>query len=181
MGRLTLGVLAWLSILSAQAVAQNPVVVISTNLGEMKLELFADKAPKTVKNFLDYVEKKHYDGLIFHRVIKDFMIQGGGYDISMSEKATLPPIVNESTNGLSNKRGTISMARTSVPDSATSQFFINVVDNDRLDKNKCPDGVGYCVFGKVLEGMDVADKIRALDTIRDKPVKDAVIKSIRRQ
>ncbi|MBU6295688.1 MAG: peptidylprolyl isomerase, partial [Planctomycetes bacterium] len=138
MGRLTLGVLAWLSILSAQAVAQNPVVVISTNLGDMKLELFADKAPKTVKNFLDYVEKKHYDGLIFHRVIKDFMIQGGGYDISMSEKATFPPIVNESTNGLSNKRGTISMARTSVPDSATSQFFINVVDNDRLDKNKCP-------------------------------------------
>ena len=109
------------------------------------------------------------------------MIQGGGYDASMMERRTDPPIANESSNGLSNKRGTLAMARTSIPDSATSQFFINVVDNGRLDKAMSPDGVGYCVFGKVLECMDVADKIRALETVRDKPTKDAVIKSIRRQ
>jgi cyclophilin family peptidyl-prolyl cis-trans isomerase len=181
MVRIGLLVAGWLAMMAGHAVAQNPVVVISTNLGDMKVELYADKAPKTVKNFMDYVEKKHYDGLIFHRVIREFMIQGGGYDSQMNEKRTAPPIVNESTNGLSNKRGTIAMARTSIPDSATSQFFINVVDNDRLDKNKCADGVGYCVFGKVVEGMDVADKIRSLDTVRDKPTKDAVIKSIRRQ
>lgn len=181
MTRLGMFILALSAMVAGPAIAQNPVVVISTNLGDMKVELFADKAPKTVKNFMDYVDKKHYDGLIFHRVIKEFMIQGGGYDASMNEKRTAPPIVNESTNGLSNKRGTIAMARTSVPDSATSQFFINVVDNDRLDKNKCPDGVGYCVFGKVVEGMDVADKIRSLETVRDKPTKDASIKSIRRQ
>lgn len=172
---------AWMTLLAGTGLAQNPVVVVSTNLGDMKIELFADKAPKTVKNFLTYVDRKHYDGLIFHRVIPSFMIQGGGYDASMMERRTDPPIVNESTNGLSNKRGTLAMARTSIPDSATSQFFINVVDNNRLDRAMSPDGVGYCVFGKVLEGMDVADKIRALETVRDKPTKDAVIKSIRRQ
>ena len=171
----------WMALLAGAGLAQNPVVVVSTNLGDMKIELFQDKAPKTVKNFLIYVDRKHYDGLIFHRVIPSVMIQGGGYDTSMMERRTDPPIANESSNGLSNKRGTLAMARTSIPDSATSQFFINVVDNGRLDKAMSPDGVGYCVFGKVLEGMDVADKIRALETVRDKPTKDAVIKSIRRQ
>ena len=171
----------WMALLAGAGLAQNPVVVVSTNLGDMKIELFQDKAPKTVKNFLTYVDRKHYDGLIFHRVIPSFMIQGGGYDASMMERRTDPPIANESSNGLSNKRGTLAMARSSIPDSATSQFFINVVDNGRLDKAMSPDGVGYCVFGKVLEGMDVADKIRALETVRDKPTKDAVIKSIRRQ
>lgn len=181
MARLGLVFGTWMALLADVGMAQNPVVVVSTNLGDMKIELYQDKAPKTVKNFLAYVDRKHYDGLIFHRVIPSFMIQGGGYDASMMERRTDPPIVNESSNGLSNKRGTLAMARTSIPDSATSQFFINVVDNGRLDKAMSPDGVGYCVFGKVLEGMDVADKIRALETIRDKPTKDAVIKSIRRQ
>ncbi|NBU75464.1 MAG: peptidyl-prolyl cis-trans isomerase [Planctomycetes bacterium] len=145
----------WMALLAGAGLAQNPVVVVSTNLGDMKIELFQDKAPKTVKNFLTYVDRKHYDGLIFHRVIPSFMIQGGGYDASMMERRTDPPIANESSNGLSNKRGTLAMARTPIPDSATSQFFINVVDNGRLDKAMSPDGVGYCVFGKVLEGMDV--------------------------
>jgi len=181
MARFGLVLAAWMALMASAGMAQNPVVVVSTNLGDMKIELYQDKAPKTVKNFLVYVDRKHYDGLIFHRVIPSFMIQGGGYDASMMERRTDPPIVNESSNGLSNKRGTLAMARTSIPDSATSQFFINVVDNGRLDKAMSPDGVGYCVFGKVLEGMDVADKIRALETIRDKPTKDAVIKSIRRQ
>jgi cyclophilin family peptidyl-prolyl cis-trans isomerase len=181
MARLGLVLGTWMALLVGAGMAQNPVIVVSTNLGDMKIELYQDKAPKTVKNFLAYVDRKHYDGLIFHRVIPSFMIQGGGYDASMMERRTDPPIVNESSNGLSNKRGTLAMARTSIPDSATSQFFINVVDNGRLDKAMSPDGVGYCVFGKVLEGMDVADKIRALETIRDKPTKDAVIKSIRRQ
>ena len=181
MARLGLVLGTWMALLVGAGMAQNPVIVVSTNLGDMKIELYQDKAPKTVKNFLAYVDRKHYDGLIFHRVIPSFMIQGGGYDASMMERRTDPPIVNESSNGLSNKRGTLAMARTPIPDSATSQFFINVVDNGRLDKAMSPDGVGYCVFGKVLEGMDVADKIRALETIRDKPTVDAVIKSIRRQ
>jgi peptidyl-prolyl cis-trans isomerase A (cyclophilin A) len=122
----------------------------------------AAKAPKSVENFLQYVKDGHYDGTVFHRVISGFMIQGGGFDADMKQKATRAPIALESRNGLSNARGTIAMARTMVPDSATSQFFINVVDNPRLDAANSPDGNGYAVFGKVVAGMEVVDKIRAV-------------------
>jgi peptidyl-prolyl cis-trans isomerase B (cyclophilin B) len=163
--------------------AANPVVVMETSLGTVKIELFEDKAPITVKNFLDYVKDKHYDGLIFHRVIEKFMIQGGGFEPGMKEKKTRDPIKNESDNGLSNLRGTLAMARTRVADSATSQFFINTVDNTFLDKAKAGDKVGYCVFGRVTEGMDVVDKIKAVKTGTkmghdDVPETDVVIKSI---
>lgn len=169
---------------SAPAVAANPVVVMDTSMGTIKIELFADKAPQTVKNFLDYVDSKFYDGTIFHRVIPDFMIQGGGMEPGMKEKTTRGTIKNESANGLSNERGTVAMARRPDPDSATAQFFINVQNNDRLDRAKFPDGAGYCVFGKVVEGMDVVDKIRNAKTgnrgfHRDVPVEDIVIKSVR--
>lgn len=166
--------------------AANPVVVMETSAGTIKIELYEEKAPITVKNFLNYVDKKHYDGLIFHRVIEDFMIQGGGFDKDFKERKTDPPIKNESTNGLKNERGTLAMARTNRPDSATSQFFINVKYNDFLDKAKSGDGVGYCVFGKVTEGMDVVDKIRAMKTgpkgifDKDAPQEDVVIKSMKR-
>jgi peptidyl-prolyl cis-trans isomerase B (cyclophilin B) len=155
------------------------VVVIETSVGTIKVELFPDKAPITVKNFLSYVDDKHYDGLIFHRVIKNFMIQGGGMDSNMVQKKTKDPIKNEASNGLKNDRGTIAMARTSVPDSATSQFFINTKDNGFLNKAESQDGVGYCVFGKVIEGMDVVDKIEGSRTARgDVPVETISIKSI---
>jgi cyclophilin family peptidyl-prolyl cis-trans isomerase len=168
--------------LAAGAVrAENPVVVVDTSLGTFKVELDQDKAPTTVKNFLGYVDDKFYDGTTFHRIIPGFMIQGGGMEPGMKPKKTKAPIKNESTNGLANKRGTIAMARTSVPDSATSQFFVNVVDNGFLDKRQAQDGVGYCVFGKVTEGMDVVDKIRNVKTAAgDVPEQDVVIKSIRR-
>jgi len=164
---------------------KKPVVVIDTSAGKIKVELDADKAPKTVENFLGYVDDKFYDGTIFHRVIPKFMIQGGGFEPGMKEKTTKDPIKNESSNGLSNKRGTIAMARTNKPDSATAQFYINVVDNDGLDRANADDGVGYCVFGKVIEGMDVVDKIKEVETetkgsSENVPVKDVVIKSIRR-
>ena len=162
------------------SVAANPVVVMETSMGTIKIELFEEQAPITVKNFLSYVNDKHYDGLLFHRIIPTFMIQGGGLEPGMKEKATKAPIRNESTNGVSNERGTIAMARTGAPHSATSQFFINVVNNARLDKANYDDGVGYCVFGKVIEGMDVVDKIRAVKTKRgDVPVEDVIIKSVR--
>jgi len=178
----------WLAILvgvlavsPAASQQKNPMVVIDTSMGTIKVELFQDKAPITVKNFLQYVDDKHYDGTIFHRVIKDFMIQGGGLDQVMKEKPTRPAIKNESTNGLANVRGTLAMARTPQPDSATSQFFINVVDNAFLDKAQAKDKVGYCVFGKVVEGLDVADKIRAVQTgPGDVPVNAVMIKSVRR-
>jgi peptidyl-prolyl cis-trans isomerase A (cyclophilin A) len=131
-------------------------------MGDIVLELNAEKAPKTVENFLQYVKDGHYDGLVFHRVIPGFMIQGGGFSADMQQKATRAPIVLEATNGLKNERGTIAMARTNVPDSATSQFFINVVDNAML--NATGPGNGYAVFGKVTAGMDVVDKIRAVPT-----------------
>ncbi len=169
-----------LGVMGGAARAANPVVVIETNMGTIKVELFEDKAPLTVKNFLQYVEDKHYDGLIFHRVIEKFMIQGGGMEPNGTQRKTKDPIKNESGNGLSNARGTIAMARTAVPDSATSQFFINVVDNEFLDKKNANDGVGYCVFGRVIEGMDVVDKIKGVKTARDKPVEDVVIKSIKK-
>lgn len=139
-------------------------VRLATSLGDIVVELDADKAPKTVDNFLKYVKARHYDGLIFHRVISSFMIQGGGYTPELSERPVRAPIALESRNGLSNVRGAISMARTQVPNSATSQFFINVNDNSRLDQPNAADGEGYAVFGKVVEGMDVVDKIREVPT-----------------
>lgn len=133
---------------------------MKTTMGDITLELYQDKAPDTVKNFLGYVDDKFYDGTIFHRVIKGFMIQGGGHTADMSKKPTKGPIKNEADNGLSNQRGTISMARMPDPHSATSQFFINLVDNVNLDFSaKTDQGYGYCVFGKVISGMDVVDAI----------------------
>jgi cyclophilin family peptidyl-prolyl cis-trans isomerase len=168
------------SLPTGAAQQKNPVVVMETSMGTIKIELAADKAPITVKNFLSYVDDKFYDGTIFHRVIGDFMIQGGGFEPGMKQKKTKDPIKNESGNGLSNTRGTIAMARTQDLDSATSQFYINTVNNaDKLDEPK------YCVFGKVIDGMDVVDKIKAVKTTtraphRNVPVDDVVIKSVRR-
>src|SRR5262245_16357290 len=142
----------------------NPSVIITTSAGALKVELFEDKAPVTVKNFLGYVDDKFFDGTIFHRVIPDFMIQGGGFEPGMKQKKTKAAIKNESGNGLANTRGTLAMARTSDPNSATAQFFINLVDNGFLDKARSQDGVGYCVFGKVTDGLDVIDKIKAVKT-----------------
>lgn len=162
-----------------------PVVVIKTSKGDIKVQLDASRAPITVRNFLNYVDKKHYDGTIFHRVIADFMIQGGGFRPGMKElEDQFPPIRNESSNGLSNKRGTIAMARTGDPHSATDQFFINVADNSKgLDPGVRP---GYAVFGQVIGGMDVVDAIRRVRTTSvgdhdDVPVEDVVIESIRRE
>jgi len=145
-----------------------PVVLLETSLGNIKVELDPGKAPVSVKNFLAYVKEGHYDGLIFHRVIRDFMIQGGGFTKDMREKRPArPPIKNEAGNGLKNDRGTIAMARTGVVDSATAQFFINVETNDFLNHaDETPRGYGYAVFGKVIDGMDVVDKIRAVPTGR---------------
>ena len=139
-------------------------VRLSTSAGDIVVELDAEKAPKTVANFLAYVKSGHYNGTVFHRVIETFMIQGGGYKADLSEKPTKPPIPLESRNGLNNVRGTLAMARTGVPDSATSQFFINVVDNPFLDQANSRDGNGYAVFGRVVEGMAVVDKIRVMPT-----------------
>jgi peptidyl-prolyl cis-trans isomerase B (cyclophilin B) len=163
----------------------NPVVEMETSMGKVKIELYQDKAPITVKNFLQYVDDKHYDGTIFHRVKSNFMIQGGGFEPGMREKNTGPAIQNESTNGLSNTRGTLAMARTAMPNSATDQFFINVQDNLFLDRAKAQDRVGYCVFGKVIDGMDVVDKIKEVPAMdrgghEAVPLEDVVIKSIRR-
>jgi len=144
--------------------AQAQKVKIATSAGDIVIELDAAKAPKTVENFVGYVKAGHYNGTVFHRVIPNFMIQGGGMTAEMQEKATRPPIVLESKNGLSNARGTIAMARTGDPNSATSQFFINVNNNERLDAANSRDGNGYAVFGKVVSGMDVVDKIRSAPT-----------------
>ena len=143
----------------------NPTVLLETTSGDILIELYADKAPATVENFLKYVNEGFYANTIFHRVIKGFMIQGGGMNMKMEEKATHAPIKNEADNGLSNARGTIAMARTMDPHSATAQFFINLVDNDFLNYSApVPSGWGYCVFGKVVEGMDVVDKIAKVKT-----------------
>jgi cyclophilin family peptidyl-prolyl cis-trans isomerase len=147
------------------AEATNPVVALDTTLGVIHIELDAKKAPITTKNFVDYVQAKHYDGLVFHRVIPDFMIQGGGMDPDLKEKKTREPIKNEAGNGLKNNRGTIAMARTGVVDSATAQFFINVKDNDFLNhRDETREGFGYAVFGQVIKGMDVVDKIVEVKT-----------------
>lgn len=159
----------------------NPVIVMSTNYGDMEIELYPDKAPETVKNFLWYVDNKFYDGLIFHRVIDEFMIQGGGYNKDLVKKAGNAPIKNEAGNGLSNKIYTIAMARTNEVNSATSQFFINNKDNAALDhKDETPRGFGYCVFGKVIKGDTVVDKISKVATtskngMNDVPVKPVII------
>lgn len=139
-------------------------VRLSTTAGDIVIELDRAKAPKTVDNFVQYVKARHYDGTVFHRVIDSFMIQGGGMTADMNEKPTRAPIPLESRNGLINLRGSIAMARTQDPESATSQFFINVVDNARLDAANARDGNGYAVFGKVVAGMDVVDKIRVVPT-----------------
>jgi len=160
---------------SSPALAQK--VKFVTSAGDIVVELDAAKAPKTVANFLQYVKSGHYDGTIFHRVIGNFMIQGGGMTADMKEKETRPPIGLESKNGLTNQRGTIAMARTSDPNSATAQFFINVKDNDFLNQANSRDGNGYAVFGKVIEGMDVVDKIKATPTgPGDVPVQPIIIK-----
>ena len=152
------------SVLAGNAWAQAlPQVDLKTSMGNVVLELDPAKAPKTVANFLQYVKDKQYDGTVFHRVIDGFMIQGGGMDASMKEKPTRAPIPLEASNGLKNDRGTIAMARTGDPNSATAQFFINVASNDMLNAPK-PDGHGYAVFGRVIKGMDVVDKIRGVPT-----------------
>jgi peptidyl-prolyl cis-trans isomerase B (cyclophilin B) len=178
--------------------ANHPVVIIETSMGTIKAELYEDKAPITVKNFLDYVDDKFYDGTIFHRVIADFMIQGGGFkpglkdartegEVTALEKKTKDAIKNEAkTSQLSNRRGTLAMARLKKADTATAQFFINVENNNKLDAGGEISPDGYAVFGKVIEGMDVVDKIRAVKTtsnsvgMDDIPVEDVIIKSIRR-
>lgn len=164
--------------------AGNPQVVLTTSEGPIVVELFADRAPETVENFLAYVKAGHYDGTIFHRVIGNFMIQGGGFTTDMRQKPTRPPIKLESQNGLKNDIGWLAMARTSVPDSATSQFFINVVDNAMLNHPQ-PDGNGYAVFGKVVKGMETVAAIKAVRTTssgmhRDVPAEPVVIESVSR-
>jgi peptidyl-prolyl cis-trans isomerase A (cyclophilin A) len=170
-----------------EVMAKGNVVVMETSKGKMRIELYADKAPLTVKNFLSYVDSGFYNGTIFHRVIPGFMIQGGGYGTGMTGKFTDSPIKNEAGNGLSNDKGTIAMARTGVVDSATSQFFINVADNSALNhRDDTPQGYGYCVFGRVIEGMNVADEISTVQTrtigyYNDVPVDDVVIISVKRE
>jgi cyclophilin family peptidyl-prolyl cis-trans isomerase len=159
--------------------AAKPRVLLETSKGKIVLELNAEKAPKTVKNFLDYVKAGQYNGTIFHRVIPGFMIQGGGFAPDMSQKPTRPPIKNEADNGLKNERGTIAMARTADPDSASSQFFINVADNSSLNhRSKTPDGWGYAVFGKVVEGMDVADAIVKVPTTTKGPYQNVPVQAV---
>jgi len=166
--------------------AENPKVVLETSRGTIVLELYPDKAPETVKNFLDYVDAKYYDGTIFHRVIPKFMIQGGGFTADMKRKTTRAPIKNEADQGLKNNRGTIAMARTGDPHSATAQFFINTINNDFLNhRSKSQQGWGYAAFGQVVEGMETVDAISAVKTgtrggFRDVPAEPVVIKSAKR-
>jgi peptidyl-prolyl cis-trans isomerase B (cyclophilin B) len=170
---------------ASMAAAANPKVEMETSKGKFVIELFPEKAPETVKNFLNYVEAKYYDGTIFHRVIPKFMIQGGGFTSNMKRKSAGAPIKNEADNGLKNDRGTIAMARTGDPHSATAQFFINSVNNDFLNhKSKTQQGWGYVVFGKVIRGMDVVDAISAVKTVtrgsyRDVPAETVEIDSVR--
>ncbi len=170
-------------VLSMTANAQAATTVkFQTSVGDFVVEVYPDKAPKTVENFLQYVKDKQYDGTIFHRVMDNFMVQGGGFTADMKEKQTRPPIPLEANNGLKNDRGTIAMARTSNPNSATAQFFINVVNNDGLNAPK-PDGYGYAVFGKVVSGMEVIDKIRGTPTgnkgmFQNVPLTPIVINSV---
>ncbi len=163
---MNVGIVAFLLLpLVAWGQANPPRVRLQTNHGVVVLELYPEKAPKTVANFLAYVQSGFYDGTIFHRVVPGFVVQGGGFDASFRQKPTKPPVENEATNGLSNLRGTVAMARTAEVHSATSQFFINLKDNTFLDhRDTTPRGYGYCVFGRVVEGMDVVDAIAAIPT-----------------
>ena len=167
--------------MTSNSTVSNSMVKLSTNFGDITIELNAEKAPITVANFLQYVESGFYDGVIFHRVIDGFMVQGGGFDAEMQQKKTKDEIKNEADNGLTNDNYTLAMARTSVPDSASSQFFINATDNDFLNHTaKTASGWGYCVFGKVVQGMDVVDKIKKVKTSskaghRDVPVEAVII------
>ena len=175
-------ILAALAI-SLPAWAANPTVEMKTNYGAITIELYPEKAPKTVANFLQYVKDGQYNGTIFHRVIDGFMIQGGGFDLGMKEKATRAPIENEAKNGLKNQIGTLAMARKPDPHSATAQFFINLVNNDPLDYPS-RDGWGYCVFGKVTQGMDVVNKISKVRTgsvgkYENVPVSPVLIESVK--
>lgn len=175
-----------LAAFTATAQSPNPSVVVKTSMGSFTIELYADKAPVTVKNFLQYVDEGFYSGTLFHRVIDGFMIQGGGLDREMNRKETRAGIVNEAGNKLKNTVGTVAMARTGDPNSATAQFFVNVNDNTPLDyRDSSREGIGYCVFGKVVQGMDVVEKIKAVPTgvkngMRDVPVTPVVIESITR-
>jgi peptidyl-prolyl cis-trans isomerase A (cyclophilin A) len=180
-------VLAALSLSAGIACAEgkkNPVVDMETSLGKIKIELFEKEAPISVKNFLDYAKSGFFNDTIFHRVIPGFMIQGGGFTADRKQKPTNAAIKNEAANGLKNDRGTIAMARTSVPDSATAQFFINVANNNMLNRPN-PDGAGYAVFGKVIEGMDVVDKIVNVKTqnvnmvFQNVPVQPVLITSVK--
>ena len=176
-----------LSISTAALAQDNPVVVMETSKGTIRIELWADKAPISVENFLRYTDNELYDGLIFHRVINGFMVQGGGFNADMVQLSTYEPIKNEAKSNVPNNRGTLSMARTNVVDSATSQFFINLVDNDFLNHtNDTPRGFGYAVFGEVVEGMEVVDEIAGVATgrsgpYRDVPIEPVVIVSARRE
>ncbi len=169
-GRLALAGVMMLALIittgsTARAERSNPLVKLETSMGEITLELYPDKAPATVANFLQYVKDGFFDGTIFHRVISTFMVQGGGFDAQMNQKPTKAPIKNEADNGLKNEIYTVAMARTMVPDSATAQFFINLADNQFLNHTaKTPQGWGYAVFGKVVKGQDVVDKIKAVPT-----------------
>lgn len=179
--RTALVLAASLAIASPSWAQSAPRVKLSTSAGDIVVELAADKAPKTVENFLQYVKDKHYDGTVFHRVIDGFMIQGGGFTADLQQKATRAPIPLEAGNGLKNDKYTIAMARTGNPNSATSQFFINVKDNAMLNAPN-PDGYGYTVFGKVVAGTEVVDKIRAARTgnkngMQDVPVETITIQS----
>ena len=164
---------------------ESPTVILHTNHGAITIELFEEQAPQSVANFIEYARDGHYDGTLFHRVISNFMIQGGGFDTDFNQKSTRAPIENEADNGLSNDRGTLAMARTNDPHSATSQFFINVTDNDFLNHRSQASGQtwGYAVFGRVVDGMDVVDTIREVDTGRrgmhqDVPAEDVIIERV---
>lgn len=176
-----------LLLFSLNVIAANPVVIMQTSMGEIEIELNQEKAPLTVKNFLKYVDAKFYDGTIFHRVINNFMVQGGGMTADMKEKKTNAPIKNEAANGLRNDAGTLAMARTSDPHSASSQFFINVNNNDFLNYTAATtQGYGYAVFGKVTKGMDVVNRIKLVRTGNlhghsDVPMDSVSIKSVRRK
>jgi cyclophilin family peptidyl-prolyl cis-trans isomerase len=169
---------------AAEAAASNPRARLKTTLGEIVLELYADKAPVSVENFLAYAREGFFQGTVFHRVIPGFMIQGGGLTADLAQKTTRPPIKNEAANGLRNERGSVAMARTMAPDSATAQFFINVADNTFLNhRDTSPQGYGYAVFGRVVQGMEVVDKIVALPrtnvgSYQDVPVKPVVIEAV---
>jgi len=168
-----------------QQTMEYPTVILNTNFGAITIELFEDKAPQSAANFIQYATDGYYNGTLFHRVIPNFMVQGGGFDTDFQQKETRDPIENEADNGLANERGTLAMARTNNPHSATSQFFINVTDNDFLNHRSKANGQtwGYAVFGRVTDGMDVVDAIRAVDTGRrgmhqDVPVEDVIIESV---